>query len=336
MLHRLGILDEVLKHAIRPTSLVMRDAITGDVITTLDVGDTFVEHFGFPYIVMHRADLLDAEHHACEASELITLEVNRDVVSVDDRGDRVDVACRDGSTYQCDAVVGADGLWSTTRKLLDAAEPICAQAVAYRATVPFDDLPLSVDLDTMTIYVGPNVHFVQYVVREGQLLNQVAVFRSDTFRPGHEALDDWGTPAELDEHFAAACPAVRSGLARINRDRHWTMFDRLPIDTWTRNRVTLLGDAAHPMLQYAAQGACQALEDAVTLGECVGATNDPGSAFLCYESRRRVRAARVQHAARFCGDLYHASGEQAAHWKRLLGRRAPDDFEYFEWLYAGG
>ena len=332
-LDRLGILADVLTSAMRPKRLVMRDAFRGDAITTLDVGPAFVEHFGFPYIVMHRADLLDAEYRACAASDLITLEVNRDVVSIEDLGDSARVICRDGSTYECDAVVGADGLWSTTRKLLDASEPICAEAVAYRATVPFDNLPLNVDLDAMTIHVGPDVHFVQYVVREGQLLNQVAVFRSDRFRPGHEAADDWGTPAELDEHFADACPAVRSGLARINRDRHWTMFDRLPIPTWTRNRITLLGDAAHPMLQYAAQGACQALEDAVCLGDSIASTGDPVAAFLCYENRRRERSARVQTAARFLGDLFHAQGERRAHWRQLLGRRAADDFEYFEWLY---
>jgi salicylate hydroxylase len=218
--------------------------------------------------------------------------------------------------------------------VLDDREPICAEAVAYRASVPFDNLPLNVDLEDMTIWVGPNVHFVQYVVREGKLLNQVAVFRSDRFRPGHEASDDWGTPEELDARFSRACPEVRSGLARIKRDRHWTMFDRLPMPTWTRDRITLLGDAAHPMLQYAAQGACQALEDAVCLGECVAQTDDPRDAFLCYERRRLAHAARVQHAARFLGDLYHASGARAAERQRLLGSRAPDDFDYFDWLYG--
>lgn len=267
MLHRLGILDDVLRHAVRPKRLLMRDALTGSHITGLDVGGAFLEHFGYPYIVMHRADLLDAEYQACAASDLITLEVNREVVAVENADTHVRVTCTDGSTYECDAIVGADGLWSTTRRLLDDSEPICAEAVAYRATVSFDDLPAHVDLDAMTIWVGPNVHFVQYVVRGGELLNQVAVFRSDRYRPGHETRDDWGTPDELDARFAGACTEVRSGLTRINRDRHWAMFDRLPIPAWTRGRVTLLGDAAHPMLQYAAQGACQALEDAVCLGE---------------------------------------------------------------------
>jgi 2-polyprenyl-6-methoxyphenol hydroxylase-like FAD-dependent oxidoreductase len=314
----------------------MRDAFSADRITELDVGPAFLEHFGYPYIVMHRADLLDAEYQACAASDLITLEVNRDVVAVEDTGAFVRVICADGATYECDALVGADGLWSTTRRLLDDSPPICAESVAYRATVPFDDLPANVDLDAMTIWVGPNVHFVQYVVRPGELLNQVAVFRSDRYEPGHEGRDDWGTPDELDTRFANACAQVQSGLERINRDRRWAMFDRLPLPAWTRGRVTLLGDAAHPMLQYAAQGACQALEDAVCLGECAAAGADPREAFAAYERRRLARATRVQNAARFLGQLFHASGTQAAHWKALLGRRAPGDFGHFEWLYGGG
>jgi salicylate hydroxylase len=334
MLDRLGLLDAVLEHAVRPKRLVMRDAISARLITSLDVGAAFVGHFGYPYIVMHRADLLDAEYHACAAHPSITLEANREVVAVESLGDGVRVICGEGSTYDCDAVVGADGLWSITRKPLDAGAPICAEAVAYRSTVPFDDLPLNADLDSMTIWVGPDVHFVQYVVREGKLLNQVAVFRSERFRPGHEVAGGWATPAELDRHYAHACAEVKSGLARINRDRHWLMYDRLPIPTWTRDRITLLGDAAHPMLQYAAQGACQALEDAVCLGECVGAIDDPGEAFRCYESRRLERAARVQQIARFLGDVYHASGARAAERERLLAGRAPDDFGYFEWLYG--
>jgi salicylate hydroxylase len=313
----------------------MRDALTGDRLISMDLGARFRDRFGFPYVVAHRADLLQAEVEACRRESRITLEAGREAVSIEDLGDGARVVCADGSTYQCDSVVGADGLWSRTRKAIcDDGPPICAQAVAYRSTVPFAELPAGVELDAMTIFVGPGIHFVQYVVRPGELLNQVAVFRSDRYRPGDENSDAWGTPSELDEHFAAACDRVQSGIARIDRSRHWTMFDRLPIRTWTRNRITLLGDAAHPMLQFAAQGACQALEDAICLGDIAAGDDDDRRAFREYEARRQPRTARVQHTARWLGDLFHASGADAARRAQLFEGRTADDFSYVEWLYA--
>jgi salicylate hydroxylase len=335
MLDRLGILGEVSRCAVRPKFLVMRDARSARCITSLDLGPAFMRHFSYPYLVMHRGDLLEAELRAARTNRHITLECNREVVSIEDVGDQVRVVCGDGSVHEGVAVVGADGLRSVTRRVVhDDGDPLCAEAVAYRATVPFDRLPYDVDLDKMTIWVGPDLHFVQYVVRTGQLLNQVAVFRSREFRPGHDHLEDWGTPEELDEHFAGVCPQVRSGLGQINRNRRWAMFDRLPLASWTRNRVTLLGDAAHPMLQYAAQGACQALEDAVCLGECFAVHDDPHTAFLEYERRRRDRARRVQAIARTLGDVFHSDGDKAAERDALLAQRRPDDFGYFDWLYG--
>lgn len=331
-LDRLGVWNEIRRHAIYPKRLIMMDALTGRQITALDVGPRFVEHFGFPYIVMHRGDLLGVELDACRASSLVTLENDRHVVKIEDLGDGARVHCADGSRYECDALVGADGLWSTSRKLICDDQPICAQAVAYRATLPFSELPAGSDTDNMTIWVGPNVHFVQYTIRRQELFNQVAVFRSDRYRPDS---DDWGTPQELDQHFAPMCARVREGVAKMNRGRRWAMFDRLPIPNWTRHRMTLLGDAAHPMLQYIAQGACQALEDAVCLGhqlrQCGG---DVDRAFRAYQQSRLPYTARVQNAARFGGELYHAEGLANALRNELLGRCGPDDYGYLQWLYG--
>ncbi len=139
----------------------------------------------------------------------------------------------------------------------------------------------------------------------------------------------------LDARFAGMCAPVRAGVARLNRDRHWAMFDRLPIPAWTRHDITLLGDAAHPMLQYAAQGACQALEDAVALGDAFAAHRHSGRAFQAYEARRRPRASRVQQIARWLGDLFHVSGSDAARRRELLAP-AGGEFEHFDWLYGPG
>jgi 2-polyprenyl-6-methoxyphenol hydroxylase-like FAD-dependent oxidoreductase len=115
--------------------------------------------------------------------------------------------------------------------------------------------------------MGPGIHLVQYALRRGALYNQVAVFRSDEYRQGRQ---DWGGPEELDRVFAAACEAVRVALPSLGRDRRWAMQDRRPAPRWSAGRVTLLGDAAHPMLQYLAQGACQAIQDAAALAQELG------------------------------------------------------------------
>jgi len=158
------------------------------------------------------------------------------------------------------------------------------------------------------------------------------VFRSYRYKEGSE---DWGTVDELEEHFGKMCPRVRTAVAKIKRNRRWPMLDRLPIPNWTRNRITLLGDAAHPMLQYIAQGACQALEDAVCLGDslkkCGG---DAARTFLAYQAPRIERTARVQGTARLFGEIKHVHGVSIQLRNALLAKRAADDFEYFEWLYG--
>jgi len=335
MLDRLGVLDDVLKLATFPKNLVMMDAVTGSPITRLDLGESFRAHYGYPYIVMHRGDLLAAELNACRCEPSITLHSGREAMVIEEAGDGVRVQCHDGTAFDGDAVIGADGLWSRVRREIhDDGDPICAQYVAYRGTVPLTEAPPETDLQNMTIWVGPDMHFVQYVIHGGTLLNQVAVFRSHRFRPGCDYLDDWGTPDELDRAFAPLCPAVRNAVRSIRRDRRWPMFDRLPIPSWTSGRITLLGDAAHPMLQYIAQGACQALEDAVCLGNALGCHSDWREAFLAYEAERIPRTARVQQTARAFGELKHLDGVGRLVRNALLQKRLPDDFEYFDFLYG--
>ena len=335
MLDRLGVLEDVLRPATFPKNLVMMDAVTGSPITRLDLGQAFLAHYGYPYIVTHRGDLLAAELKACRSHSLITLDSGREAVSFEPNDDAVHVTCADGTSFECEAVVGADGLWSRVRKVVhDDGDPVCAQYVSYRGTVPLRDVPPETDLENMTIWVGPEMHFVQYVIHGGTLLNQVAVFRSHRFRPGYEHLEDWGTSDELETAFAPLCPVVRNAVRSVRRDRRWPMFDRLPISSWTCGRITLLGDAAHPMLQYIAQGACQALEDAVCLGDAFARQQDPRDAFLAYQVERIPRTARVQRTARFFGELKHLDGVGRAVRNALLQKRSPDDFEHFDFLYG--
>ncbi|WKB36080.1 FAD-dependent monooxygenase [Terrilactibacillus sp. S3-3] len=157
------------------------------------------------------------------------------------------------------AAIGADGLRSNVRKLISHDQPVCSKYVAYRGTIPITEI--SRIQSWMTSLCGlarTCLHVVQYPVRRGELYNQVVVFETYEYK---EDSDDWGTPEEMERRFQGCHPLVQQALSFIQRQIRWPMYDRRPIDNWTKGNLTLLGDAAHPMLQYIAQGGCQALED---------------------------------------------------------------------------
>jgi salicylate hydroxylase len=334
-LDALGVCSAIESFAVFPQRMIWMDAISGEEVTSLDLGAPFLERYRYRYIVMHRSDLLAVLLEACRAHARITLETSKDVLTVEDRIETARVTCVDGSTYEADVLIGADGLWSTVRKVLvDDGEPICSEYVAYRGAIPIEQMSSHAGLDNVMLWTGPNMHLVQYPVRRGELYNQVAVFRSDRYRADS---DDWGTSEELDAHFGATTPAVRSALTKFRRNRRWPMFDRLPIPRWSRHRITLLGDAAHPMLQYLAQGAAQALEDAVALGDALADhPGDVGAAFAAYEGTRVPRTRLVQTKARAWGDYWHMPLENASLRNAHLATRNPRDYSETDWLYAHG
>jgi salicylate hydroxylase len=339
MLQSLGILDEVRRHACFPPELVIMDAITGKRLTHVESGAKFTERYGYPYFVVHRADLLDVEVAACRARSGVSLQTSKEVVSIAQTGDggygAVRVTCADGSHYEADALIGADGLWSTARKLITDQLPECSEYVAYRGTTAPERVPWREGLDNMTIWIGPQLHLVQYPLRAGHVYNQVAVFRSHLYRPGMHAADTWGTSEEFVEAFSKTCDYLRSCVPLLDHYRRWPMYFAHPLQSWTSGRVTLLGDAAHPMLQYLAQGACQALEDAVCLGHELKAHGDDfATVFKNYEAARRPRTARVQLGALKFGEMKHDPGLTGALFRRLLEMRSPADCSDLDWLYA--
>jgi salicylate hydroxylase len=335
ILDGLGLLPEINRIAVRPRSLIFLDIDTADRLATVDLAEPFVHRYGYPYSVLHRGDLLDVLLAACRADERITLEPNKAVTAIVDQHDWARVEFADGTSYDCDAVVGADGLWSMTRQLVSDDQPVCSAYVTYRGAVPIDELPIPVDGDAEIIWIGPNRHLVQYPIRGGALYNQVAVFRSHRYRPGMDGNGDWGTPDELDEHFGTACEEVRSSITLFKRERRWPMYDRVPIDNWTTGRITLLGDAAHPMLQYLAQGACQAIEDADSLAQyMVKHDGDIDEAFASYQQDRLPRTAQIQTVARAWGEIWHATDSIVpALRNRVFGRSSAEHYLDLDWLY---
>ena len=331
-LDRLGVLDAVHEHAVFPSRIAWMDAESGQPLTSLDLGDSFRGRYGYNYLVMHRSDLLNALLARCRAHPRIRLETDKDVIRIEESAESTTVQCADGSSYRTELLIGADGLWSTVRAhLVGDGEPECSRYVAYRGAIPISEISTHAGLDSVMLWTGPDMHLVQYPVRRGELYNQVAVFKSERYRPG---TDDWGTPDEMDAHFGGGAALVRSALTKIKRNRRWPMYDRLPTTTWSRNRVVLLGDAAHPMLQYLAQGAAQALEDSVVFGDAIAA-HGIADGITAYERERQPRTARVQTLAREWGEYWHLhDGPARTARDTFLHARAPDDYQESDWFYG--
>ena len=172
-----------------------------------------------------------------------------------------------GEVVHGDALIGADGLWSRIREaVVGDGKPRVSGHIAYRAVLKREDVPAHLWSDDVLLWGGEKTHLVHYPLRRGELFNLVAVFHSNKY---DEGWNTFGDTAELNERFAHAVPQVRELLDKIETWKMWVLCDREPVKNWTDRRVTLLGDAAHPMLQYLAQGAGQAIEDAVVLGEAL-------------------------------------------------------------------
>jgi salicylate hydroxylase len=334
MLDRLGVLKALEPHSVFPDALKLIDALDNREITRIALGNRFLERYQYRYFVIHRRDLHGEIFEACKRREEITLEASHGLASFEERGGSVIVRCENGAEYKGAALIGADGLWSPTRAAIVAdGAPRVAGHVTYRGVVPTDEIIDRSHLDSMTIWVGPDLHLVQYRLSGGAVMNNVATVSSRRFRRGEK---DFGGPDELDEVFSRADPRVRDMLRYISRDRNWVLHDREPVTHWTAGRVTLLGDAAHPTLQYLAQGANMAIEDAVVLAEKVAAAGDDcHRAFLAYQGERMNRTARVVLSSRFFGDYIHADGGARELRNELARRRDPEHPWEIDWLYRG-
>jgi salicylate hydroxylase len=334
-LDRIGLKDQVLADAWRPGALTMRCGLTGKVITSMPLGEKAEKHYGYPYAVIHRSDIHGVYLRACEAHPLVTLETERTVEDFDDTGNAVTVTLKGGERIQGRALIGCDGLWSKVRgKIVGDGKPRVSGHIAYRAVLRREEVPQDLWQPDMVLYAGPRTHFVQYPLRRGELYNLVAVFHSDHYVEGWNSIGD---KQLLYDHFKGQQPNVLRLLERIETWRYWVLCDREPVKDWSKGRVTLLGDAAHPMLQYLAQGACQATEDAVWLAEKVAEQPDNlPAAFQAYQQQRYLRTGRVQIMARVYGEFFHARGVTAELRDAMLGARTPDQaYEAIDWLYGG-
>ncbi|MFZ0530276.1 MAG: FAD-dependent monooxygenase, partial [Propionicimonas sp.] len=311
ILDDMGLLDEAKSLGVLPKRMVMKDAIDGEPIIALDL-ERVEERYGYPYMVIHRSDLHGV---FLRAAQRLGVELHGGVkcVGYENSPAGATVTFADGTTETADVVIAADGLHSVARRMLVADEPVNSAYVAYRGAVPISQVADNdIDPEAVQVYIGPGCHFVQYGLRGGEMFNQVAVFESPKARRGEE---NWGTPDELDAAFEGTCDPVQKGLPLVWRDRWWRMFDRNPILNWVVGRVALLGDAAHPPLQYMAQGAIMAIEDGWVLAEHVKRNRADGivdwdAALAAYNAVRPEHCRRILSTGRVWGSLWHLRDEE--------------------------
>jgi len=340
VLHGWGLADALAAVAAFPDRLEVRSAVSGETLGVLRLGDTIAQRYGAPHATVHRADLHGLLLAAAQRAGVV-VKLNHTLGAFSQNAETVTVQSGDDPPVEGEVLVGADGLWSPVRQwLLGDGPPAATGHLAYRALLPQADLPEALRSRQVTVWLGPKLHVVQYPVCGGKSLNVVGVVEGQT--GGDRDNWDHGTDAAgLHAALAGSCAPLQDLVRAVPGWRLWAMYDRPPMQgahEHALGRVALLGDAAHPMRPYLAQGAGMAIEDAAELGRALAQALDPalGVPLMLnrYALNRWERNARVQARAIRNGRVFHLDG--VARWgrdlsMRLLGERLLD----VPWLYGG-
>ena len=334
VLDALGVGAAAKRSALMIERLLMMDAVTGEEVANIPCDARFERRFGNPYAVAHRAHIHGPLLDACRAHELIDLRTNSRVTdfALDNPG--MSVTLDSGEHLAASALIGADGVYSNVRKrIVGDGEPLPAGAIIFRATIPAAAMPKDLQRPYPTFWAGPDWHMIYYPISDWTMFNLgcTALTGQDNLSEAEEFAPDAVLP-----HFAGRCE-VPDRILRIPKSfRRFVIVHREPVDNWTTGPATLLGDAAHPMVQYIAQGAAMALEDAICLGfaadECDG---DFARAFQRYQDIRIVRTARVQISSMMMSKLNHAKGVERKVRNSLFEGRTPEEYyDRLAWLYT--
>jgi len=330
----LGVGELVKREAVFIERVLMMDGISGETVIDIPTGERFIERFGNPYAVTHRADIHASLLDGCKETGLIELRANTRVTGYDVESNGVTVHTANGESIRGIALVGCDGGRSVVReRIVGDGEPPESGHMCYRAVLKVDEMPQDLRWPAATLWAGPNTHIVHYPLRGWKLFNLVATVVSDKIGTGH---NEEALPDEVLPLFAHNCEKPMSIMRVPKTFRRWMLHFREPVDNWTQGPVTLLGDAAHLMLQYLAHGAAMALEDAVCLAACADAMDgDFPKAFLDYQGKRLVRASRVQVSSRLLGLVFHASGVERLIRNDIYQGRSPERYyDALEWLFT--
>ena len=293
VLHGLGLADELANLGVRPLAIHQRRWDDGRTLLKAPLGDAVVAAFGFPYYQCHRADVLSMLISTLPAKRL---HIGHRLIAFTDHGDCVEAEFENGERVAADAVIGADGIHSTVRRLLfGPANPRFTGCAAYRGLVPVARVKhLNVEVTTQ-IWMGPGKHVVAYYVAGQRFVNLVGIIEQDSWTG--ESWTDRGDVKDLRAAFADWDPKLRAIIETMEETFIWGLFDRAPLPRWSAGRATLLGDACHPMLPFMAQGAAQALEDGASLTACLASSGDVPGALARYERIRLPRTSHIQGMA---------------------------------------
>ncbi len=331
----LGVGDAARAMAVYIDNLRLMDALSGEEITRIPLGDGFRAHMGNPYAVVHRGEMHGVFLSACEANPLIELRTEAAVQGYAQNGGCVHAVLAGGTRVEGAALIGADGLWSKVRKqMLDDGPPRVSGHTTYRSVIPVDQMPEALRWNAATLWAGPRCHIVHYPLSGGQNFNLVVTYHNHAPEPVA------GKPVPVEEvrrGFEHVHPLAQQVIEQGRDWKLWVLCDRDPVMDWVEGHVALLGDAAHPMLQYFAQGACMAMEDAVCLSDMVATHTDLEQALCAYQQKRRLRTARVQLQSREIGEhIYHPEGAHAELRNAIMRAKSPADwYREIEWLYGG-
>lgn len=332
LLRRLGLGGPLGERAIRlEVGWELRRWEDGRVLFSQRLGDECERRFGAPYYVVHRADLLNALRGTVP-EEVVRL--GRRCVEAAQTEDEVELTFEDGSSVRADAVIGADGIHSVVREVVASSETAAFSGLAsYRCLIPAERAPEMAKRPVFTSWLGPGRHLVHYPVSKGREINVVAVVPAGDWRA--EGWTAEGNVEDLVVEFEGWDERLCQLLSAAEKTGLYALYDRDPLERWIAGRVAMMGDAAHPMLPFFAQGAGQAIEDAAVLAACLReATRETvGAALLRYEGLRLERASKVQRLSRNRPERNHLrDGEEQ---RKRDARLAEDDpLGHNAWLYG--
>lgn len=330
----LGVGDAIRAIAIYIDKLRMMDGVSGEEIFHVPLDEPFRQTFANPYAVVHRADLHAILLDACRQNQLIDLRATSPVAGYDQDGNAVTLHLNGQPSVSGRALIGADGLHSAVRaQVIGDGLPRVSGHTTYRSVIPTEQMPEDLRWNAATLWAGPKFHVVHYPLKGWKVFNLVVTYHNDVTEAvaGAPATDE-----EVYRGFEQGHVSVRRIIEHGQGWKRWVLCDRDPNPNWIDGRATLLGDAAHPMLQYWAQGACMALEDAVCISRCIASHNGIENAFAAYHKERFARTAQVQLGSRAIGDyIYHPNDGQAAARNAILGAKTAEDwFQTLRWLYG--